>query len=67
MTAQKEKEATWINSASDTSSKRVPRFRVEPVPEAIQPFSSNVLSSSVVEPGIELMDNTLISDNLLYN
>ena len=55
---------TWIYGTTDTSSKRIPRFRVEPVPKTIKSFSGNILSCAVVEPWIEFVNNTFITNDL---
>ena len=60
-----ELRCTWIDGSSDGPTEWVPTLRIEPIPKAVQPLSNQILGGSVVEPRVELVDDTLVPDNLI--
>lgn len=54
---------TWENGWADWSTQWVPTFMVVPVPEFIWSVLYKDLGHSVIEPWVELMNNTLVSDD----
>ena len=52
-----------VDSGSDVSTKGVPTLRVEEVPELLEVSVDEVLGGSEIEPGIELMDDGLVTDD----
>lgn len=53
-----------IDGSSNAPAKGVPGFAIEPVPEAIKSFTGEVLCGPVIEPGVELMNDAFVSDDL---
>lgn len=54
---------TRVYSTTNDPAERVPGPIVEPVVETVEPVFSQVLGRPVVEVGIELVDDTLESEN----
>jgi hypothetical protein len=52
-----------VNSGSYVSAERVPTFRIEEVPKLLEVVVDEELGGPEVEPGIELMDDRLVSDD----
>jgi len=53
----------WINSATDHSTKWVPRRAVKPVPHAVGSLFREETGDAVVEVGVELVDDRLVLDD----
>ena len=52
-----------IDCASDNSAQWIPGAIIKPVPHVIESILCEELSDSVIEVGIELMDDTLVLDH----
>jgi len=57
----------WIDCGSNITTKRVPTFRVEEVPELLEVIVDEELGGSEIEPRIKLMDNWLVTNDWKYS
>lgn len=57
------KHQTRINSSSDGTTQRIPTSVIKPIQELKKTFMSQVLGSTEVEVGIELVDNRLVTNH----
>lgn len=53
----------WIDGGSNISTQRIPTFGVEEVPEFSEVMVDEELCGPVVEPGIKLVNDRLVSDD----
>lgn len=53
----------WIDGGSDISTQRIPTFWVEEVPEFSEVVVDEEFCGPVIEPGIKLVDDGLVSDD----
>lgn len=54
---------SWEDRTANVATNGIPGHRIKPVPKIHEAIMSQVASSSVVEPGIELVDHTFISND----
>eukprot|EP01139_Manchomonas_bermudensis_P019207 Amastigsp_a676506_166.p2 type:complete len:286 gc:universal Amastigsp_a676506_166:884-27(-) len=52
-----------VDRPADDTAERIPRSRIEPVVEVVEPVLDKVLRRAVVEVGIELVDDALVAQN----
>ena len=56
-----------IDGCSNITSKRVPTFGVEEIPEFFEIVVDQILGGSEIEPGIEFMDNGFVTNDGKYS
>ena len=56
-----------INGSADISSERIPTFRVEEVPEFFEIMIDQELGGPVIEPGIKLVNDGLVTNDREYS
>ena len=54
---------TWVNGTTNDSAEWIPGHIIKPVVKCIESFLNQIFGCSVVEVGIKLVDNTLISQH----